>query len=134
MRSRTVRSGVAIIGAVVVLGVACGDSGGGGPKVEGAAAQGQQVAAKAGCAACHSADGSGGVGPTWKGVWGAEVPLEDGGTTTFDADYVERAVREPQAERRAGASGQMPVFDAGRISDADLASVVTYLQALGDTP
>ena len=36
--------------------------------------------ARAGCSACHGADGQGGTGPAWDDVLGTEVTLDDGTT------------------------------------------------------
>ena len=52
--------------------------------------------------ACHSADGRSSVGPTWKGLYGSEVELEDGTTVTADDEYLVRAIKDPEAERVEG--------------------------------
>ena len=44
------------------------------------ASRGQRIYESSGCKACHSIDGSRLVGPTWKGLWGEAVELEDGST------------------------------------------------------
>src|SRR5829696_6182792 len=55
-----------------------GASGGnGGPNLA-LAAEGKDIAARNGCAACHGANGEGGVGPPWVGLLGCEVELNDG--------------------------------------------------------
>ena len=41
-------------------------------------AQGKLLATRFGCVACHSTDGSRGVGPTWRALYGAQVQLDSG--------------------------------------------------------
>ncbi len=47
-------------------------------KAEAAAAtpegRGQALVAASGCAACHSINGAAGIGPTWFGLFGSQVP------------------------------------------------------------
>jgi mono/diheme cytochrome c family protein len=61
---------------------------------------------------------------------GSKVTLKDGSVTTVDTDYLIRAVREPNAQRRDDATGQMPTFDEDRLSDEQLAQVVAYITDL----
>jgi len=128
---------VLILCTASTLGMsACGDGGGtdldlpAGVTLSADAKAGQALAQKVGCAACHSVDGSDGVGPSFAGVWGSEVELEDGGPVIFDRDYLIESVREPSAKRAKGAKGQMPEFGESRISDDELIQVEAYLQAL----
>lgn len=104
--------------------------GGRGPSLSEEAQRGRTVAARAGCAACHSADGTAGVGPTWRGSWGTTVRLADGSVTVFDGPYVERAVRNPGAERREGSWPPMPAYTTALVSDRQLAELVAYLREL----
>lgn len=92
--------------------------------------KGQELAQANSCAACHSADGSKRTGPTWKDLYGSTVELTNGERVTVDAEYVERAIRDPAAERPKGASSQMPVFDEDRITDRQIESIVAYLRDL----
>jgi cytochrome c oxidase subunit 2 len=115
------------IAAVALVLSACGGSG---PSLSEAAQRGRVVAARAGCAACHSADGAAGVGPTWRGSWGTTVRLADGSVTVVDGPYVERAVRNPGAERREGSWPPMPAYSTSLISDQQLADLVAYLREL----
>lgn len=96
-------------------------------------AEGQELVKRVGCVNCHGAKGQGGIGPAWVGKWGREVRLEDGSAVIFDSSYVSRSVREPSAQRRAGAAKvAMPPFGPGRLSDRELAAVIAYLESLGD--
>jgi mono/diheme cytochrome c family protein len=62
------------------------------------AAAGQQLASQNGCTSCHSVDGSEGTGPTWQGLYGHEVTLEDGSTVTADDAYLHESIVNPTAK------------------------------------
>src|SRR3989304_6021241 len=49
---------------------------------------GKQLYTQRGCNACHSIDGSSLVGPTWKGLYGHEVVMQDGTKVTADENYI----------------------------------------------
>ncbi len=51
-----------------------------------------------GCVACHSSDGTPGVGPTWQGLYQRVEQLTDGGTITADDVYIINSIHEPNAE------------------------------------
>jgi cytochrome c oxidase subunit 2 len=59
--------------------------------------RGEALVAANGCAACHSVTGASGIGPTWRGLFGHEVPLTDGTTVIADEAYIAESIREPQA-------------------------------------
>jgi cytochrome c oxidase subunit 2 len=126
----------ALVVAFAGLGAACGgdDDGGGlsggaagGPA--GDAATGAEVAEDKGCTGCHSSDGSDRTGPSWQGIWGTEVTLEDGDTAVVDREYVERSIREPRAQIVDGYSPVMPEPD---LDDDEVDALVAYIEALGD--
>lgn len=98
-----------------------GSSGG-----EGDAAAGEAVY-QADCAVCHSIDGSASVGPTWQGLWGSEVELEDGTTVTVDAAYVTESIQDPNAKVHAGFNPVMPELN---LSDVDITNVIAFMQTL----
>lgn len=71
--------------------------------------RGQQYAQQYGCLACHSADGSKLVGPTWKGVYGSEGSMTNGNVVTVNEDYLYQAIINPGALVVEGyPSGVMP--------------------------
>jgi len=87
-----------------------------------------------GCTGCHSLDGSDGIGPSLFELAGkTRQVVKDGQTIEIpiDADYLIRALREPDAEIVAGYEGMMPPYDDSIISDADAQAVADYL--LGKT-
>lgn len=114
--------------ALVVALSACGSNG---PDVDlsEAGQRGHRIFRDNGCAACHGANGEGGVGPTFVGSFGTEVELEDGSTVTVDRAYLTRSITDPQADRHAGYGIQMP---ENNLSDEEVDAVVDYIVELGD--
>jgi cytochrome c oxidase subunit 2 len=51
-----------------------------------------------GCVACHSLDGTPGVGPTWQGLYLREEQLTDGSTVVADDDYIINSIYDPNAQ------------------------------------
>jgi cytochrome c oxidase subunit 2 len=90
--------------------------------------RGRQVAADAGCAACHGSDGQGGVGPAWTGLAGSTVELEDGSSVTADDDYLHRAIVDPSADVVSGYTVRMP---DNELSDDEATAIVAYIAELG---
>jgi cytochrome c oxidase subunit 2 len=80
------------------------------------------------CKPCHSIDGSTGVGPTWKGVYGSQVALEGGTTVTADDAYVLESILQPQAKIVQGfTTVQMPNFG---LSEAQAKDILEYFKTL----
>lgn len=100
------------------------------PPLSPLAARGQALAQSRGCVACHSADGSAGVGPTWKGLYGKTETLADGRHVAVDDAYLRRAIREPQADV---VQGFAPVMPASPMTDDELAAMLDYLHSLSAT-
>lgn len=100
------------------------------PSLSPAGEAGREVVRELGCQSCHSADGSESVGPTWKGLYGTEVRLDDGTTVVADDAYLTRAIQEPGAEIRDGFSAIMPERP---LESAQLAAILDYLREIGDT-
>lgn len=92
------------------------------------AQQGRALAQAKGCVACHTVDGSAGVGPTWKGLFGKTETMADGSTALVDAAYVKAFVRNPQARIVKGFASIMPKIE---LTDEELSAVVAYIQSNG---
>ncbi len=92
------------------------------------AARGRALAQSKGCTACHSADGSPGVGPTWKGLYGKTENLDGGGTARVDEDFLRSFIRDPKARSIKGFPAVMPVIPT---SDDELAALVAHIKSLG---
>src|SRR5690349_2734286 len=66
------------------------------------AKQGRDVFEAKGCIACHTADGSPRVGPSFAHRWGTQVALADGSHVTFDEAYVRDSLAFPQSKAQPG--------------------------------
>jgi len=93
------------------------------------AERGEKLYKERGCNACHSVDGTNLVGPTWKGVFGHEVVLQDGTKVTVDENYIRKSILEPQAQIVKGYQPVMPSFK-GILSDEDISAIITYIKTL----
>lgn len=85
------------------------------------------LAQQKGCVACHSVDGSRGVGPSWKGLYGKMETLEGGATAKVDEAYLRQAINAPQASI---VRGYPPVMPPAGLTDAELAAVVDYIKSV----
>lgn len=92
-----------------------------------AATVGRTVAQSKGCTACHTVDGSAGVGPTWKGLFGKQENLEGGGTVQVDEAFLRSFIRNPLSRDIKGFPNVMPAVP---VTDAELDALVAYIQAL----
>ena len=81
-----------------------------------------------GCAACHSIDGSKGIGPTWSGLAGSKVELSGGTPVVADDDYLAESIKSPQAKIVAGFESQKMVLYP--FTDEQIADIVAYIKTL----
>jgi cytochrome c oxidase subunit 2 len=88
---------------------------------------GRTLAQSKGCTACHTVDGSAGVGPTWKGLFGKQESLEGGGTVQVDEAFLRDFIRNPLSRDIKGFPNVMPAVP---VTDAELDALVAYIQAL----
>ena len=93
-----------------------------------AAEQGRELAESNGCTSCHSTGDREGVGPSWDGLAGAEVELDDGSVVVADEEYLRRSIVEPNAQIVAGYRGIMPERS---LDPAEVDEIVAYLQEIG---
>ncbi len=107
--------------AQLAKGAAAGDVG---------AARGRAIAQSRGCLACHSLDGTPGVGPTWKGLFGATRTLVGGAQVKADAEYLRRAIAEPGAEIVQGFAAVMPPAE---LTAQDVDAVIAFIKEIADT-
>ncbi len=88
---------------------------------------GKQLFADNGCAACHTIDGSPGVGPSLKGLYGHEVELADGAKRKVDDAYLAESVRDPNAAIVKGFQALMP---QALLTDDQVKALVEYMETL----
>jgi cytochrome c2 len=96
--------------------------------------EGHRLATLMACVSCHSTDGTtiGKVGPTWKGLFGREVLLANGGKTVADEGYLRESITEPNARIVRGfdkSDTGMPSYQ-GVINDAQVEALILYIKSL----
>jgi cytochrome c oxidase subunit 2 len=99
------------------------------PAVAAAAAadSGQQLFAQKGCAACHTVDGTPGLGPTLKAVLGRQQELVDGTMMTVDEAFLDQQIRTPNTRPLKGFQPIMPQLP---LTDAEVRALVDYIKTL----
>ncbi|MEX1248357.1 MAG: cytochrome c oxidase subunit II [Anaerolineales bacterium] len=92
---------------------------------------GQRWAQTYGCLACHSITGETVLGPTWLGLYGSEVPLDDGSTVTADEEYIHTSIVDPNAQIVAGfPSGVMPQDFAEKLTEEQVQQIIAFIMSL----
>lgn len=91
---------------------------------------GKQVATSAGCAACHSVDGSALVGPSWKGLYGSPRNFADGSSATADDAYLHESIVDPAAKIVEGFQDLMPKNFAQTLTETEITSLIEYIKTL----
>jgi len=82
-----------------------------------------------GCAQCHSVDGSRGIGPSFKGIYGKTEQLQGGATVVVDENYLHESIIEPNAKVVAGFAPVMPTFK-GKLKDREINGLIEYIKTL----
>ncbi len=99
------------------------------------AEKGKALVSAKGCIACHSADGSNLVGPSYKGIYGTDVKVADnsnGGkliTVKIDDNYIHESIEYPQAKVVEGYPPSMPSYK-GLVNEEEIASIIEYIKSL----
>ena len=93
------------------------------------AERGAELAQQRGCLACHSIDGTTGVGPSWKGMYGRTETLADGSTIEADAAYLSESIRDPSASM---VQGFPPLMAAYPFNDDDIDALIAYFITLAE--
>lgn len=89
---------------------------------------GQLFQSKA-CFTCHTTDGTAGIGPTLKGVFGQEVALNDGTSVLADEAYIRESILQPGAKIVEGFIPTMPSYQ-GQLSERELNGLVEFIKTL----
>jgi cytochrome c oxidase subunit 2 len=92
--------------------------------------RGQKWYTTYGCNACHSLDGTAGVGPSWKGIYGEQVTFTDGTSVTVDDNYLYESIRNPGSKIVKGFQNLMPANVAADMSDDKVNDVIRFIESL----
>ena len=88
--------------------------------------KGRELYAAKTCIACHSLDGTRGVGPSWKDVYGTAEKMADGTTITVDDAYLRESIVSPMAKVVDGFPPAMPPLP---LEDIELDALVAFIRA-----
>ncbi len=91
------------------------------------AMRGQQVSTDYGCIACHTVDGSPGVGPSWLGMWGRTEALTNGDTVVVDEDYFVESLLNPG---RHIVDGYPNVMMRSFVTDQEIIDLMAFARSL----
>ena len=97
------------------------------------AATGKRIMQNIGCFACHTLDGTRLVGPSFKGIWGAEHTVQTGRETrqvTVDEEYIRKSIYEPNADVVDGFNKGLMLSYEGQLSDDDIDNIIEYLKTV----
>ncbi|HEY6839432.1 MAG TPA: cytochrome c oxidase subunit II [Geobacteraceae bacterium] len=92
---------------------------------------GAKLARDKGCLACHSLDGSRGVGPTFKGVYNSRVTVMEGGTrrtVVADDAYLRESIIKPKAKIVEGFQPVMPDFPD--LKEDEVEALVEFIEGV----
>ena len=92
-------------------------------------AAGADVYKGKGCNACHSVDGSVGIGPSFKGLYGKTEQFIDGSSAIVDDNYIRESTENPQAKVVKGFNPVMPTFK-GLLKEEELNAMIAYIKSL----
>jgi cytochrome c oxidase subunit 2 len=92
--------------------------------------RGQRIATTQGCITCHSLDGSRVVGPTWKGLYGAQIPLADGSTVAADDEYLYAAIVDPNAQIHQGYPPNVMQSYKEELSDEQIRDIIEFIKTV----
>ena len=118
-----------MIGRVVVMEPAAYTRWLGEGETQSLAAAGEAVFRAQGCSGCHGAN-SAVHAPSLDGLYGRQIPLQDGSFVTADERYIRDSILRPSAEIAAGYAPIMPSF-AGRIEEDEMTALIAYIKSLG---
>lgn len=79
------------------------------------------------CLSCHSVDGTEGIGPTLKGIYGRKTELTNGKSVDADDAYLREAIVHPDTTLVKGYEDLMP---APELTDDEVKQMIEYLKTL----
>lgn len=89
--------------------------------------QGKHLADLEGCSACHSIDGRPLIGPTWRGLHGSTVTMNDGTKVMVNDAYIAESISMPEDKLVDGYLNVMPSF---KLDEEDVQALIEYIKTL----
>jgi cytochrome c oxidase subunit 2 len=83
-----------------------------------------------GCQACHSIDGTPGVGPSWQGKFGSEETLDDGTSVAVTQDYLYQSICDPGSQIVEGFQNIMPANFCELMSEDQIQDIIAFIESL----
>lgn len=92
---------------------------------------GERLAKNNGCLGCHSLDGSDGVGPTWKGLFGSEKTLVGGAVLVVDDIYLYESIINPNSQIVLGyPANVMSSSYADLFTEEEINNMIEFIKSL----
>ncbi len=91
------------------------------------AQRGQEISTQEGCIACHTVDGSLGVGPSWLGMMGRIETLVDGTNIVVDEEYFRESIRYANRKMVEGYPMVMPSY---LMEEEELLALIAFARRL----
>ena len=95
------------------------------------ALEGQSLSTDLGCVACHTVDGSPGVGPSWQNMWGKTETLTNGSTVVVDEAYFRESLVDPPRQLVAGYPNVMLRYF---LEDDEITALIEFAKQLSTPP
>lgn len=83
-----------------------------------------------GCHVCHSIDGSKGLGPTFKGLYGSRRTFSNHPDTRATETYLRNSIRHPGKRVVKSYPANMPSYD--HLSKKQVNRLIQFIKSLGD--
>ena len=98
-------------------------------------AAGKLLTEQKGCIACHSADGTKIVGPSYKGIFGHKITVESNGKEreiTVNEEYIKKSILEPDADIVKGFTKGSMISYKGQLNDQEIDEIIEYIKTLSE--
>lgn len=95
--------------------------------------EGFKLLEKNGCFACHTVNGTKGVGPSFKGLYGSEKEVQTNGTNrklVADDVYIKNSIYDPNSDLAIGFPPGLMKSYKGTIKDKDIPKIIEYFKSL----
>ena len=80
------------------------------------------------CIACHSIDGTPGIGPSFQGLFGKAEALQDGSTVQVDENYLRESIVAPGEKLVQGYQNIMPA-QYGSMDERQISALIEFIKS-----